>query len=165
MSTEGAPQPRPPASTKDPGPPSSPEAPGPYMAPVPAKVVFVAHAPGACHTTETSPVHRVGCRSRRAHRLLALGSAKTLVFLSNVRADRADMLDLSPSWPRQYSGRRRPRGKAVSHCGKFLIVQNCWTYLSSHVFLRSFLSKYTTRERLALRLTSLTNHIFDDNDT
>ena len=66
------------------------------MAPVPAKVVFVAHAPGACHTTETSPVHRVGCRGRRAHWLLALGSAETRVFLSNVRADRAAMLEPPP---------------------------------------------------------------------
>ena len=166
MSTEGAPQPRPPASTKDPGPPSSPEAPGPYMAPVPAKVVFVAHAPGACHTTETPP--RTPSGLSRSSCALVVGARLGRNACFPFKCPRRPCCHARPplpSWPRQYSGRRRPRGKAVSHCGKFLIVQNCWTYLSSHVFLRSFLSKYTTRERLALRLTSLTNHIFDDNDT
>ena len=65
------------------------------MAPVPAKVVFVAHAPGACHTTETSPYTawvvavavRIGCwRSARPKRLFSFQmSAPTVLTCSTSR--------------------------------------------------------------------------------
>ena len=70
-------------------------------------------------------VEEVGIPSMANPPPLGVWEAETLVFCSNVRADRAAMLDLPPSWPQQYSGRRCRRGNAGGHRHEFLIVQNC----------------------------------------